>query len=75
MSLKIHFLDFHLNFFPDNLGAVSDKHRERFHQDISALEKRYQEHRSARMLSDYCWMLKRNVPDAKHRRKSITLTF
>ena len=41
MSLKIHFLDSHLDFFPDNLGAVSDEHGERFHQDISALEKRY----------------------------------
>jgi len=40
MSLKIHFLDSHLDFFPDNLGAVSDEHGERFHQDISALEKR-----------------------------------
>ena len=28
MSLKIHFLHSHLNFFPPNLGAVSDKHGE-----------------------------------------------
>ena len=41
MSLKIHFLDSHLDFFPDNLGAVIDEHGEHFHQDISALEKRY----------------------------------
>jgi len=75
MSLKIHFLDSHLDFFPDNLGTVSDEHGELFHQDISALEKGYQGQRSARMLSDYCWMMKRDVPDAKHRRKSATLTF
>ena len=31
MSLKIHFLHSHLNFFPPNLGAVSDEHGERFH--------------------------------------------
>ncbi|UYV75022.1 hypothetical protein LAZ67_12002126 [Cordylochernes scorpioides] len=30
MSLKIHFRHSHLNFFPDNLGAVSDEHGERF---------------------------------------------
>ncbi|UYV78169.1 hypothetical protein LAZ67_16000358 [Cordylochernes scorpioides] len=36
MSLKIHFLHSHLDFFPDNLGAVSDEHGERFHQDISS---------------------------------------
>ncbi|UYV80797.1 hypothetical protein LAZ67_19001756 [Cordylochernes scorpioides] len=43
MSLKIHFLHSHLDFFPDNLGAVSDEHGERFHQDISSMEKRYQD--------------------------------
>ncbi|UYV81267.1 hypothetical protein LAZ67_20000589 [Cordylochernes scorpioides] len=42
MSLKIHFLHSHLDFFPDNLGAVGDKHGEMFHQDISSMEKRYQ---------------------------------
>ena len=75
MSLKIHFLHSHLDFFPDNLGAVGDEHGERFHQDISALEKRYQGQRGARMLSNYCWTINRDVPDAKHRRKSTTLTF
>jgi len=57
ISLKIHFLDFHLDFFPDSLGAVRDEHGERFHQDISALEKMYQGQRSARMLADYCWTI------------------
>ena len=42
MSLKIHFLHSHLDFFPENLGDVSDEHGERFHQDISAIEQRYQ---------------------------------
>ncbi|UYV72415.1 hypothetical protein LAZ67_9003037 [Cordylochernes scorpioides] len=42
MSLKIHFLHSHLDFFLDNLGAVSDEHGERFHQAISSMEKRYQ---------------------------------
>ena len=35
MSLKIHFLDSHFNFFPENLGEVSDEHSEIFHQDIN----------------------------------------
>ena len=42
MSLKIHFLHSHLDFFPPNLGDVSDEHGERFHQDISEMETRYQ---------------------------------
>ncbi|KAF2350797.1 Reverse transcriptase domain [Trinorchestia longiramus] len=43
MSLKVHFLHSHLDFFPENLGGVSDKHGERFHQEIAAIEKRYQQ--------------------------------
>ncbi|UYV71828.1 SETMAR [Cordylochernes scorpioides] len=64
MSLKIHFLHSHLDFFPDNLGAVSDEHGERFHQAISSMEKRYQGKWSPGMLSDYCWALKRDLPQA-----------
>ncbi|UYV78795.1 hypothetical protein LAZ67_16002799 [Cordylochernes scorpioides] len=75
MSLKIHFLHSHLDFFPDNLGAVSDEHGERFHQDISSMEKRYQGKWSPGMLADYCWTLKRGVPQAKYRKKSTVTTF
>ncbi|CAB3229261.1 unnamed protein product [Arctia plantaginis] len=70
MSLKIHFLDSHLDLFPPNLGAVSDEHGARFHQDIFTIEKRYQGKLSPTMLADYCWGLQRDVPDAKYRRKS-----
>jgi len=41
MSLKIHFLNSHLDFFPPNLGVVSDEYGKRFHTDISTMEKRY----------------------------------
>ena len=34
MSVKVHYLHSHLDFFPDNLGAVSDEHGEHFHQII-----------------------------------------
>ena len=39
MSLKVHFLHSHLPFFHENLGAVSDEHGERFHQDIAVIER------------------------------------
>jgi len=42
MSLKLHYLHSHLDFFCDNLGDVSEEHGERFHQDILVMEKRYQ---------------------------------
>lgn len=70
MSLKIHFLDSHLDFFPENMGAVSDEHGERFHQDISKMERRYQGRWSPRMLADFCWTIDRDQPDAKYSRKS-----
>jgi hypothetical protein len=52
MSLKVYFLDSHLDFFPENLGAVSDEHGERFHQDISNMENRYQGKWSLSMLAE-----------------------
>jgi hypothetical protein len=39
MSLKIHFLNLHLDFLPENLGAVSEKQGERFYQDIKEMER------------------------------------
>ncbi|KAJ8669722.1 hypothetical protein QAD02_000981 [Eretmocerus hayati] len=53
MSLKIHMMDSHLDFFPENLGAVSDEHGERFHQDIAEMEKRYGTKNNTNMLADY----------------------
>jgi len=37
ISLKIHFLHSHLDFFPENCGAEREEHGERFHQHISSV--------------------------------------
>ena len=42
MSFKLHFLNSQLDYFPENLGAVSEEQGERFHQDIKEMERRYQ---------------------------------
>ncbi|KAJ8891900.1 hypothetical protein PR048_004456 [Dryococelus australis] len=42
MSLKVHFLNSHLDSFPGNCSDVSDKHGERFQNDIMTIEKRYE---------------------------------
>ena len=70
MSLKIHFLHSHLNFFPPNLGAVSDEHGERFHQDITKMESNYQGKWNPGMMGDFCWILLRDIPEAKYTRSS-----
>ena len=62
MSLKMHCLNSHFNFFPENLGAVNDEQGERFHQDIKAMEVRYQGFWNEGMMGDQCWMLYRDDP-------------
>ena len=39
MSLKVNFLDCHLDIFAENSGAVRNEHGERFYQEISTMEK------------------------------------
>jgi hypothetical protein len=55
MSIKLHFLDSHMDYFPENLGAYSEEQGERFHQDICRMEKRYQGRWNISMMADYCW--------------------
>ena len=62
MSLKINFVDSHLDLLPENLGSVSDEHGERFHQDISTMEKRYEGKWIPSMLADYCRTLRTDDP-------------
>ena len=71
MSLKIHFLHSHLNFFLPNLGAVSNEHGERFHQDITKMESTYQGKWNHRMMGDFCWMLLHDILEAKYTRSSM----
>jgi hypothetical protein len=42
MSLKLHFLHCHLDYLPENLGALSEEQADRVHQDIKEMERRYQ---------------------------------
>ncbi|GBL86818.1 hypothetical protein AVEN_96050-1 [Araneus ventricosus] len=75
MSLNVHFLDSHLDYFPENLGALSKEQCERFHQDIKEMERRYQGKWNVSMIADYCWMLQRYDPYKVHKRKSDKRTF
>ena len=59
MSLKIHFLHSHLDFYPSNIGDVSDEHGERFQQEIREMENCYQGKVNEHMMADYCWFLQK----------------
>ena len=63
----IHVIQSHFDFFPENLGAVSE-HGERFHQNIAEIEKRYQGKWSMNALAGYCWSLVTNETNAHHHR-------
>ena len=58
MTLKVHFLHAHLDYFPQNSGGMSKAHGERFHQDIKSMETRYQDRWDVDMMANYCWCLK-----------------
>lgn len=75
MSIKMHFLYSHLDFFPLNLGAESDEQGERFHQDMAAIERRYQGFWDEGMMADYCWFLIREDPTLKKRKTSSLSSF
>jgi len=52
MSLKLHFLQSHLDFFPGNIEAASDEHGGSFLQDISQTENSSSGKWSQNMLAD-----------------------
>jgi len=70
MTMKIHILSSHLDFFLENCGSVSEEHGERFHQDIAAMEGRYKGKWSPSMLADYCWTLMRGSPNSTFSRQA-----
>jgi len=75
MIMKIHFLESHVEFFPENLAEVSDEHGERFHQVCLGMENRYQGKWASSIFAEYCSTRKRGIPEAKQRRHSYSPTF
>ena len=69
MSVKLHYLYSHIDRFPVNLGAVSDKQGEPFHQDLETMEDCYQGRWDKRTMADYCWGIKWECPEIVHKRK------
>ncbi len=74
-SVRIHFLHSHVDFSQNNLGAVSEEHGERFHQDIKDKERKYQGRWDKSMRADYCWMLTQDRPKIGHKRRTSKRSF
>ena len=75
MGIKLHHLFSLPDYFPENLGDVSEKQGERFHQDIRTTEERYQGRWDSHMMTDYCWTLIRDCTEQSHSRISYKRTF
>ena len=77
MSIKFHYLFSHLDYFPENLGHVSEEQRERFLQDNKIRDggRRYQGRWDAHTMSDYCWTLIRDCTEQSYKRISYKRTF
>jgi len=54
MTVKVHFLHSHVNYFPENLEAIIEEQGESCHHDIKTIEKRHQGCWNINMLADYC---------------------
>jgi hypothetical protein len=61
MSLKIHLLHSHLDFFRENLGSTSDEQGERFHHDLKFFGDQHKGFWDESMLGDYCWSVIRET--------------
>ena len=75
MSVKLHYLFSHLDYFPENLGDVSEEQEERFHQDIRRMEEKHQGRCDSHMIADYCWTLIRDCSEQSHSRNHISELF
>ena len=53
MSIKLHYLFSHLDYFPETLGDVREEQRERLHHDIRTMEGRYQGCWGSHMMAGY----------------------
>lgn len=69
MSLKIHFLNSHLDILERQLPTESDEQGERFHQVCKPFEVNYKGKQILSLMSDLCWSLTDDGTQMKRKRK------
>ena len=75
MSIKLHYMHSQIDFFLENLGAVSEGQGERFHLNIMIMESKNQGRWNTNIMADYCWILKKDEPDRNHNKKILKRSF
>lgn len=70
LSVKVYFRHSYLDWFPGNLGDMSEEQSERSHQNMRITEERYLGRWDAYMMADYFWNLKRDCLEKPYARKS-----
>lgn len=70
MTLKMHFLNNHLDCFLQQSPKDSDEQGELFHQIILSIEKRFKAKKIDSMLGEICWWTRNICPDADEEDKS-----
>ena len=75
MSLKVYFLHAHLDYFPLNLGDMSEEHEECFHQDNKSVEIRYRGRWDVSIMAYNRWCLKRECKSNEVARKAKSKKF
>ena len=71
MSVKLHFLQLHLDYFPKNCVDLSEKQGEHFHEDIHIMAECFRGWWYVIFFTEYCWCLKWDTVAGKHWRKSL----
>ena len=75
MSIQLHFLREHLDYFRKNSRYFWEEPGERFPLDIFIMDDRYQGQWDVNFPANYWWCLKRDEVASKHKRKSLKIPF
>lgn len=69
MSLKIHFMNSHMDVFQRQMPTESDEQGERFHQVCKPFETNYKGKQIHALIADLCWSLTDDGVGMKRGRK------
>lgn len=69
MSVKLHYIDKHVDDFPSDCGKLGEEKGERFHKDIESCERRFLQKYNKQMIMDYVWFLVNEKEDVEVKKR------